>query len=113
MIPASKGTLAFTDVLRMYDLRMYFNSKHLASDKGDQYVTELEYFHHELNHKTSFDYLKRLSIFLFLLSLYYYLKEEDKGEKLNWKEKWNLVHDMKVFAELDEGGEEGDEPETI
>lgn len=113
MIPSSKGKLAYRDLVRMYDLRMYHITTFPDNQRGDEYVPELEFLHNELNHRSSnstfFRSLLYLGIAVAILKIFY---EEDM-EKYNWNNKWNLMHDKSLLATLDEGGSEGDDIDVI
>ena len=113
MIPQSLGKLSHEDMVRKFDLRNYHLHTHFNSIYGEKYIPELECLHKELNYRTStVSFLKWMSVILvaaFFTNFYF----ESAEEKLNFNRYWHRLHDMKVFAELDEGGAEGDEPSSL
>ena len=113
MIPDSLGKLSDTDLIRMYDLRMYHISTNPFSRFGDKYVPELERLHRELNHRMSVTMLGRWSFVLCLLYFLYIWMDGESGENRNWHTRWHLVQQWSVFEELSTGGEEGDEPSGV
>ena len=113
VLPESRGSLAFSDLVKMYDLRMYHISTYTSSSKGAKYVLDLEFLHNELNYRANNDHFFRFCIVFGGLLLFCLLFTDEQGERKNFNYKWPLVHHWNVFAELDEGGEEGDEPENL
>jgi hypothetical protein len=113
VIPKSKGTISDTDLINMYDLRMYHITNYTQSKWGDRYIHELEYLHRELNERMNNKLLFKWGLFAIAFGIFCKIYELDDNENLNWNAKWNLVHQWTVFMELDEGGEEGDEPDGL
>ena len=113
MIPKSLGKLSHEDMVRKFDLRNYHLNTHFNSIYGEKYIPELEFLHKELNYRTTtLFFLKWVGLILFTAFVINGFMEKAE-EKFNWNVYWHRIHDLKVFAELDEGGEEGDEPDSL
>ena len=112
-LPSSNGTLHYNDLVKMYDLRMYHISTYFDSNKGRNYVLDLEFLHNELNYRANKNYLFRYTALLLALFTTGFLLFDEIEVKENFNKKWHLLHNWHVYSELDEGGEEGDEPENL
>ena len=108
MIPKSLGKLTHEDMVRKFELRNYHINTHFKSSKGDQYIPEIEFLHKELNYRTSTLFFFKWVGVVLLLNILNNIFNETPEESDNWNQEWNRLQSMKVFAELDEGGEEGD-----
>ena len=107
--PLNKGKLHTTDLIKMYDLRRYHLEHHPESSQSLKHVRELEILHSHLNFKMTFQLLFKCLFFFFAANFFYKYYVNKLNENKNWAKMINAIHKYGMLAELDEGGEEGDE----
>ena len=97
---------SWANLVKMYDLRMFYIANAPSHERALTYTTEVERLHNELNYLTVKSMGNRLLVLTILFYGFYAFY--DVGMQ-NWQDYAEPKHELNLYNELDEGGDEGDD----
>ena len=85
---------------------MFYISHSPNAEQSLQYAQELEHIHNELNYLNIRSMARRLAVITALFYGWYAFYEFGNS---NWEDYYEPKHEINLYNELDEGGDEGDD----
>ncbi|EGR33554.1 hypothetical protein IMG5_049290 [Ichthyophthirius multifiliis] len=95
----------FNNLAKAYDLRLWYIANSPHEDKNLEYVVQAEQLHNELNYQNSRQFLFRTAAFLLGIELFYMFYDMPKN--YDWQDYHEPKHNIQIYGDLEEGGDEG------
>jgi hypothetical protein len=89
----------------MYQLRLYHYNNTPYQFQKDKYADEMSKLHMELNFLNSRLMMKRVLFLCGIIGVYYWVFYEEPP--LDWKDSFDIKHDIKAFGKLADAESEG------